>query len=1577
MGPFTPRLAAPTVAKSFGPATIGANGTSTLTITITNPNASAINGLAFTDTYPSANLKNAAMPALANTCGGAATGTAGASALSLTGGTVPASGNCSVSVSVTSATAGSYLNSSGAVTSTNANSGTAASATLTVTAISAANSTVVANPISVPADNSTTSTITVTLKDGAGNGVAGKTVTLAAGSGSSTISAASGPSNGSGVVTFTVKDGTVEGPITYTATDTTDSIVVTQAAQVTFVTPGPVNCTSNASGNWTLPATWTNCRSGIPLLNDNVTILAAHTVTLDATTPVLGNLTNGGTLNASGAHVLSVGGNLANNGTMSLGGSNVDLYGNFTNTTGVSFNPGATDSGTWTFRGMALQSIDSTDILTTFPNLVLNNTFGIALNASVTVKTLLTLTNGYISTGTNILMLSANCSAPSWSRTNGFVAGNLRLTFPAGTTTCTYPVGSGTTYAPIGITMVTSSSGTLTGSTVGNEHPQIAGSGIDSAKDANRYWSLWTTGDTVAVTSYGATFNFVSGDLDISATATNFVVGKYTGGAWSLPTPVTATATSTGVSNVAGPITSTIGFAVGEIPAACVPPTDIGGLPAMTCVCDNFGRASLNPSTIYGQNWFVDNKNSGSTFGNPRIVNSGYLRLTDNSGGVATVANVPSTFPAAGNLIIVEFKQYAYNGSGADGIALTLSDATLSPIPGAFGGSLGYAQKSNPGSDCTTPGGCPGFNGGWVGIAIDEYGNFSNNTEGRTGGTAPGLTLDSVSVRGSGSGQTGYPYLAGSATLSPGIDNAGSGTAAYGHAYRIMVDARNYTPSNRATLVSVGRDTTGSGASYSSVVPSFDAYVVNASQANVPANWKLSFTGSTGGSNNIHEISGLKICAQAITPPAGYIIQVDNTTPSTCCTPGGDPASPIVTVRAVDGIGNTITNYTGTVILSARLSGGGASAAVWGLKSGNGTFSGGSQYTFATADLGVAQFYLTDASSQDVYLTVAESDGSPATSLATPVQYLGGSFSVAVNDPLGSGTVAGRPHQMSITRTNCGSGADTAYIGAKSLDGWYNPANGDHPAGAAAPQICNLNGSNSCLPAAGSTCSTLSIAPPALSAGSNNLSLTFALGVANFCLVTGDVGKYSIGLRDDSNILSPVNGSSATFTVRPFAVAVSNVKQGAVNNPANGTPGGSIFAKAGTAFQATVGGYLWNSAGDTGSNGLPGAAANWSAITAAGLAPSYADSVTLAAGAPFAPAAGVLGNGSVTVTGGSGTTAALSYNEVGSFTLTAAPATSYLNTAGVNLNNRVAIFSNPDDSAYRGGLVGRFIPDHFDTSVVLSTGVPMPCLSGVNPATSLPWACPASNDAQDGFVYSGQPFSVQVTAKNAGGNTTQNYQGAFARDVTLGAWNALGGATPNPFGALANNSIAAAAFSAGIATTATPTYTLATASIAPTDIYLRAVDTDSVTSLRSVPANSVEGGVKVVSGRVKIGNAHGSELLPLPLPVTVQYWNGTNWMTSTTDSTALVAGNVSFSNCQKYLGNPSPACKPAVAVGAVTLANGVGSIRLNAPGSGNNGSADLTLDTGGWPAWLPSTTGRATFGVYKGNNEFIYLRENY
>lgn len=312
----------------------------------------------------------------------------------------------------------------------------------------------------------------------------------------------------------------------------------------------------------------------------------------------------------------------------------------------------------------------------------------------------------------------------------------------------------------------------------------------------------------------------------------------------------------------------------------CSPPANAPSDISLTCVCDAFGRSSLNPSTIFGSNWSVSNSDGIS---NPYInTTTGLLRLTENTGNNAKAATVPGIFPAAGNYISVEFLHYAYNGSstGADGLAVTLSDYSIPAVPGAFGGSLGYAQKGqSPISDCAVTGGCPGFAGGWIGVALDEYGNYQSSTEGRILGacTTSACRPQSVGVRGPGSGMNGYRWLGGTGSNPDGLridtSNRTSTTPGPGYRYQVIVDARRYA--SGTVNVTVNRDaTTRDGSSYTPLFGPFNtfseaSYAVSQGWISklVPDYWKISFTGSTGGSRNIHEIGSLRICAQTVLPP--------------------------------------------------------------------------------------------------------------------------------------------------------------------------------------------------------------------------------------------------------------------------------------------------------------------------------------------------------------------------------------------------------------------------------------------------------------------------------------------------------------------------------------------------------------------------------------------------------------------------------------------------------------------------------------------------------------------------------------
>jgi len=555
---------------------------------------------------------------------------------------------------------------------------------------------------------------------------------------------------------------------------------------------------------------------------------------------------SGSTVSASTYSVFNVTGNVTNNGTLSL--PNADV----------------------TFNGTAAQSMGGTAD-STIGSLIMNNSAGLTLNRNLTVNKVLTLTNGKVTTGTYTLNVTGkNCSDPAVSggSTSSYVIGNLRLLFPAYNASCTYPIGGVGAYAPITVTFPWFNGiagGTLMAYTTAGQHLFVDNSGIDSSKNVNRYWTLGASGDTLTSLpvdgKYDVQIGFQSSEVLGGGSIPTFKVARYdTSGAWIAPTGTTTTGSP--LNNAVSTENRGFGsFVVGPPGQGCSPPSNMPSDVSVTCVCDKFilgtDRTALNPSPIFGANWRATESDGTGIL--PYIASSGYLRLTPNEGYRAKAATAPGIFPAAGNYISVDFKLYAYGGSGADGIAVTLSDYAVPAVPGAYGGSLGYAQYD---------GGRPGFAGGWIGVAMDEYGNYQNNNESRVLGR--GFTVDSVGVRGSGSGTSGYPWLGGTATLSPGIDASGS-TPAPGHAYQVIVDARKEPTS---TSVLVNRDT---GSGYSNLVNIPNVYTTAAkttygyTQAPVPTNWQISFTASTGGSNNYHEISALRICAQYMYPPGGSV----------------------------------------------------------------------------------------------------------------------------------------------------------------------------------------------------------------------------------------------------------------------------------------------------------------------------------------------------------------------------------------------------------------------------------------------------------------------------------------------------------------------------------------------------------------------------------------------------------------------------------------------------------------------------------------------------------------------------------
>ncbi len=215
----------------------------------------------------------------------------------------------------------------------------------------------------------------------------------------------------------------------------------------------------------------------------------------------------------------------------------------------------------------------------------------------------------------------------------------------------------------------------------------------------------------------------------------------------------------------------------------------------------------------------------------------------------------------------------------------------------------------------------------------------------------------------------------------------------------------------------------------------------------------------------------------------------------------------------------------------------------------------------------------------------------------------------------------------------------------------------------------------------------------------------------------------------------------------------------------------------------------------------------------------------------------------------------------------------------------------------------------------------------------------ATSAACGAFSYAGQPFGATVTARNASGATTRNYDGSvntspnFARTTTLSDAGALG------LGSLSGNSLAAGAFLAGVAT-ASPAYSFNSKGTAPQSLVLRATDSDAVSS-----AGHAEGSMPLRSGRLRLSNAFGKAGAALQLAATTEYWAGSTWQLNSADScTTLAAASVALSNPRSATGAASTASSSA---GALAITSGSGSITLAAPSpAGSSLSLDVAVNLG-------------------------------
>jgi type IV pilus assembly protein PilY1 len=171
------------------------------------------------------------------------------------------------------------------------------------------------------------------------------------------------------------------------------------------------------------------------------------------------------------------------------------------------------------------------------------------------------------------------------------------------------------------------------------------------------------------------------------------------------------------------------------------------------------------------------------------VAAGGALRLTndtyDESGAIISSTTFNSL---ASTGLQVTFTTETYegdsggaNGDGADGISFFLQDASVTtPTLGDWGGSLGYtcSNQNNSASQ-----GYDGMIGGYIGLGIDEYGNFLNGTTVSQSGSSSttfssgadntssgyGYVPNRIGLRGAGA--TAWNYLSGITPATASIPN--------------------------------------------------------------------------------------------------------------------------------------------------------------------------------------------------------------------------------------------------------------------------------------------------------------------------------------------------------------------------------------------------------------------------------------------------------------------------------------------------------------------------------------------------------------------------------------------------------------------------------------------------------------------------------------------------------------------------------------------------------------------------------------------------------------------------------------
>ncbi|MDG5902059.1 MSHA biogenesis protein MshQ [Shewanella xiamenensis] len=963
------------------------------------------------------------------------------------------------------------------------------------------------------------------------------------------------------------------------------------------------------------------------------------------------------------------------------------------------------------------------------------------------------------------------------------------------------------------------------------------------------------------------------------------------------------------------------------------------GAPVLQCFNDTFSQSALS------SDWVVSR--SSGTF-TPSI-RSGRLRLTEASSNQSTASTYQRLFPAAANLVEIQFDHYAYGGNGADGIALVLSDAAITPQPGAFGGPLGYGFKP----------GISGFAGGWLGIGIDEFGNFSGE-----GGSInlSGQRRQSVAVRGSGSGTSGYRYLRGTCNngttntsgncLSPTVDGNNVSPA---HRYKITIDSQV----SGQSMVKIERNT---GSGFVTLIPAFNA-IAQTGQAATPSDFLLSLTGSTGGSNNNHEIDNVQICALKSNPIGAQIdhFEFDHTGQGLTCNPE------TVTIRAC---ANASCSQLFTDPLTATLLPESSSEGVW---------IGGNQVSFSG---GTTQLQLRRNTAGIVTLGVKGS--SPTTKPLSKTLCRIGNGGLSENNCsltfADSGFVfdvpdkrANRPEQVvvkAVKKTDVTQQCVPSFQSqTKTLNFWSSYQT---PSAPISPKAVTIN--NTAI-------SSSSASPTAL-------SLLFDTnGQANISVNYPDAGKLQLDAQyiGSGNEQGLVMTGSDQFVSVPAGLCVKPVDASASCPSADMSC--SAYRKAGQNFGMTLQAMAWEKDGDTdfcsGNLSTPNFSDQAMKLISKVVAPSIAsgghDGVL-----------GVTSYSHTAQTNNLNTISNQSISEVGVFQITAQASPNYLGSAS-SLNIPIGYSAN----------IGRFVPDRFlvgDVSVLPACG---------------------------SFSYMDQPFpmSMSLTALNIGGDRTYNYFPPFS----LATAKLVGENNNNGIdlqSRLSSLHIKADSWDQGVATVdgtyraylnrVTPNVTTNLYQDGPFELldigvqlmdndprpnglfsYVASPDMDAATTGNCTNCNAKKITTQTLRhGRVVMDNTYGPETEILKMPTRAEYWNGTSWVINGNDSCTIATYGLGSQVDNAGLGynfDPDLATGQSITRTGASSAFQAGQFdllwrALTSSGNLYRGQVTAPLDVPTWLEWywnwngvsptsLSDPRASAFFGRYRGHDRIIYWRE--